>query len=80
MTFSETRRQEFPPRTPVSSPLSSVKCSANRIKLKINAISTLSNLIAQLSLLTTWHVRRHVAREKRSMSCTGFPHDCVRAT
>ena len=30
--------------------------SANKIKLKKNAISTLSNLIAELSLRTKWHV------------------------
>ena len=34
--------------------------SANKIKLKINAISTLSNLKAELSLRTTWHVARHL--------------------
>ena len=30
--------------------------SANMIKLKINAISTLSNITAELSVRTTWHV------------------------
>ena len=34
--------------------------SANTIKLKINAISTLSNLIAELSLRTKWHVTWHL--------------------
>ena len=32
-----------------------VNGSASKIKAKINAISTLSNLIAELSLHTTWH-------------------------
>ena len=35
-------------------------------KAKINAISTLSNLIAELPLCTTWQVT-HVTRDKRSM-------------
>ena len=34
MAFSEARRQEFSPDTPVSSLLSSVNGSANKIKLK----------------------------------------------
>ena len=34
--------------------------SADRIKAKINAISTLSNLLAELTLRTTWHVIQHV--------------------
>ena len=44
--------------------------SANRNKAQVNAISTLSNLIAELSLRTTCHVKRRVARDKRSMCCT----------
>ena len=55
--------------TPVSSPPSSVHASVNKIKTKINAISTLSNLIAEPSLHTT---RSHVAHDKRSMCCTWF--------
>ena len=42
-------------------------------------IPTLSNWIAELSLRTTWHVT-HVARDKRSMCCMWFAHDCARAT
>ena len=38
-------------------------------KVQITAISTLSNLIAELSLRTMWHVTRHVARDKHSMCC-----------
>ena len=38
-------------------------------KVQIIAISTLSNLIAELSFRTMWHVTRHVARDKRSMCC-----------
>ena len=57
MAFSEARRQGFSPGTPIFSPPSSVNGSANKIKLNlINAISTLSNLMAELSLRTTWHV------------------------
>ena len=61
---------------------SSVDGSAKKIKLKsqMNAISTLSILIAELSLRTTWHVTRHVAHDKRSMCCTWFAYDCARAT
>ena len=44
-------------------------------KAQINAISTLSNLIAELSLRTKWHVTRHVAHDKHSMCCTWFAHD-----
>ena len=29
----------------------------------------LSNLIAELTLCTKWHVTRHVTRDKRSMCC-----------
>ena len=54
--------------------------SANKIKVKQNVISTLSNLIAELSPRTTWHVTSHVAHDKRSMCCTWFAHDCARAT
>ena len=61
MAFSEARRQGFSPGTPVSSPPSSVNGSANKNKAKINAIKTLTNLIAELSLRTMWHVTRKVA-------------------
>ena len=70
MAFSEAHRQGFSPGTLVSSPPSSVNGSANKIKLKVKAIHTLSDLIAELSLRTTWHVTRHVACDKRSMCCT----------
>ena len=46
---------------------SSVNGSVNKIKAQINAISTLSYLIPELSFRTTWHVTRHVARDKRAM-------------
>ena len=52
MAFSEACHQGFSLGTPVSSPSSLVNGSANKRKLKINAISTLSNLIAELSLRT----------------------------
>ena len=32
-------------------------------------VSTLSNVLAELSLHTTWHVTQHVAHDKRSMCC-----------
>ena len=54
--------------------------STNKNKAQMNVISNLSNLIAQLSLRTMWHVTWHVARDKRSMCCTWFAHDCTRAT
>ena len=41
---------------------------------------TLSNLIAELSLHTTWHVTRHVASDKCLMCCMWFAHDCIQAT
>ena len=41
---------------------------------------TLSNLIAELSLRTTWHVTQHVACNKRSMCCMWFAHNRARAT
>ena len=69
MAFSEARCQGFSPGTPVTSPPSSVNGSANKIKAQINVISTLSNLIAELSLRLMWHVTRHVACDKRSMCC-----------
>ena len=65
MAFSEACRQGFSPGTPVSSLLSSVNGSANKKKAQINAISTLSNVIAEPSLRTTWLVSRQVARDKR---------------
>ena len=34
--------------------------STNKNKAQINAISTLSNLIAELSLRTKWHITRHL--------------------
>ena len=49
-------------------------------KANIKAISTLSNLIAELSLRTKWHVIRHVARDKHSMYCTWFAHDSAQAS
>ena len=60
MAFSEARRQGFSPGTPVSPSPSSVNGSANKTKLK------------ELSLCTTWHATRPVARDERSMSCTFF--------
>ena len=62
VTKSFPRVLRFPPP-------SSDNDSANKIKGKINAISALSKLIAELSLPTMWHVTRD-AREKRSMCCT----------
>ena len=67
MALSEARRQGYSLGIPVSQPPSSADGSANEGKAQINAISTLSNLIAELSLRTMWHVTRHVARDKRSM-------------
>ena len=49
-------------------------------KAQINAISTLSNLIAELSFCTAWHITRHVAPDERSMCCTWFALACTRAT
>ena len=49
-------------------------------KAQTNAISTLSNLITELSLCTTWHITQYVACDKRSMCCTWFTHNCARAT
>ena len=56
------------------------ECFSQYNQAQINAISTLSNLIAELSLLTTWHVTRHAACDRRSMCCTWFAHDCTWAT
>ena len=70
VAFSEARHQGFFPGTPVPSPPLSVNGPANKLKAQINAISTLSNLISELSLRTVWHVTRHIARDKRSMCCT----------
>ena len=56
MAFSEARRQGFSPGTPVSPLLRRFNGSANKNKAQINAISTLSNLIFELSLRTKWHV------------------------
>ena len=70
VAFSEAPRQGFSPGTQVSSPPSSVNGFSQENKAKINAILTLSNFITELSLCTTWHVTRHVARDKRSMFCT----------
>ena len=67
-TLSEARRQGFSPVTPLSSPPSLVNGSANKIKAKTIAISTLSNLTAELSLRTRWQVTG-VACDKRSMCC-----------
>ena len=53
--FSEARHQRFSQATPVSSPSSSVNDFCQYNKAKINAILTLSNLIAELSLCTKWH-------------------------
>ena len=50
-----------------------------RNKAQLNEISTLSDIFAELSLRTTWHAT-HVARDKRSMCCTWFAHDCVQTT
>ena len=55
LTYAEARRLGSSPGTPVSSLPLSVKDSAPRNKAKINAIYTLSDLIAELSLRTTWH-------------------------
>ena len=64
VAFSEARHQGFPPL------LHRFNGSTNKNEAQINAISNLSNLIAELSLRTMWHVTRHVARDKRSMCCT----------
>ena len=49
-------------------------------KAKINAIYTLSNLIAELSLRTTWHVTQHVALNVLRMICTWLRSDHVLET
>ena len=50
MLDHEARHRGFSLGTPVSSPPSSVNGSANKIELQINAISTLSILVAEQSL------------------------------
>ena len=60
VVFSEARRQRFSLGTAVSSPPSSVQWFSQQNKAQINAISTLSNLIAELSLRTKWHVTWHL--------------------
>ena len=55
MAFPEACHLGFSLDTQVFSRLSLVNGSANKIKAKINAISTLSNLIAELLLRTMWH-------------------------
>ena len=54
--FSEAHHQGFSPGTLVSSPSSSVNRFSQQNKTKINLISTLSNLTAELSLRTAWHM------------------------
>ena len=55
MVFSEACHQGFSLGTPVSSIPSSLNGFSQKSKAKINAISTLSNMIAMLSLRTKWH-------------------------
>ena len=50
MVFSEACHQGFSLGTPVSSPSSSFNGFSQKSKAEINAISTLSNIIAELSL------------------------------
>ena len=52
MAFSEVRRQRFSPGTPDSSRPSSGNGFSQLNKAKISVISTLSNLMAKLSLRT----------------------------
>ena len=52
MAFSEARRRGFSPGTPVSSPPSSANGFSQFNKAEINAVSTLSTLITELSLRT----------------------------
>ena len=69
VAFSEACHQGFSPGTPVSSLSLSVKWFSQSNKAQINAISTLSNLAAELSLRTKWHTTQHVARDRHSMCC-----------
>ena len=55
MAFSEVCRKGFSLDTPVSSPPPLVNGFSQENKSKINAISTLSNLIAELFLCTEWY-------------------------
>ena len=55
MLFSEAHRQGFSPGTLVFSPPSSVNGFNPKNKAQIYAISTLPNLVAELSLRTKWH-------------------------
>ena len=60
--------------------------SANKNKAQINAISTLSNLTAELSLRTKWHVTWHlhvisarcVARDLHTVAPGPLEHTCWR--
>ena len=52
LKFSEARRWGFSPGTPLFSPPSLVNGFSQQNKAKINASSTLSNLIVELSLRT----------------------------
>ena len=52
MAFSEAPHRGFSPGALLSASPASVNGSANKDKPKINAIPTLSNLIAELSLRT----------------------------
>ena len=68
VAFSEARRQGFSPGTPVFFPPSSGNGFSQEKKAKVNAISTLSNLVAELLFVPRG--TRHVARDKRPMCCT----------
>ena len=67
---SKTRRRGFSPGTAVFSPPSSVNGFSPSAKSKINAISTLSNLIAELSLRAKWHTACCSEEIVKSSKCT----------
>ena len=52
MALSEARRRGFSSGTPVSSPFHLLMVSSNKSTAKINAISTLSNLVAERAVLS----------------------------
>ena len=57
MAFSEAHCQGFSLGTLVSSPPASVNGFSQYSEAEINAISTLSDLIAELYLRTMWHTK-----------------------
>ena len=77
MAFSKARRQGFSRGTPLSSPPSSVNGLSQLNKTKVNAISTLSNLKAELSLRADHLAGLVVRRPPRERKVQGLNPACA---